>query len=184
VTLRGSNQKNATENFEMQYTITYIGITPEDPEGNFEPATRSIIFDTDHLVPHEWAFRRHDNSEWQYCELEHINCAMAGAFWFDYKGPVEISKSDRFVSLAPGESWSDEVGGYLLPTDLAVGDEIRYQVEGCLLETWNWGSKEEHSQTVLFHHNDGKNYGFKDPVWTERPIVLPASNPLEFTVVE
>ncbi|KAJ5196919.1 hypothetical protein N7449_007398 [Penicillium cf. viridicatum] len=73
--------------------------------------------------------------DWQYCELDHINCAMAGAFWFDYEGSVKIVTCDRFVSLAPGESWSDKVGGYLLPTNLPVGDEIRYQVEGCLLET-------------------------------------------------
>lgn len=78
---------------------------------------------------------------------------MAGVFWFDYEGSVEIANCNRFVSLAPGESWSDKVGGYLLPTHLPVGDEIRYQVEGCLLETWNWGSKEEDARTVLFHHN-------------------------------
>ncbi|KAJ5766040.1 uncharacterized protein N7511_003656 [Penicillium nucicola] len=179
VTLSGGNQKKLTENFVMQYTITYIGITSEDPQGNFEPATRSIVFDADNLVPSEWAFRRHNDGHWNYCELNGVNCAIAGALWIDYEGPVEIAKSGRFISLAPGESWSDSVGGDLLPKDLVLGDEIRYQVDGCLLETWNWGSMEEHSQTVLFYH-----HGFKDPIWTERPIVLPASNPLEFSVVE
>lgn len=89
-----------------------IGITPEDPEGIFEPATSSITFSADRPVPYEWAFRRCGNSDWQYCELDHINCAMAGAFWFDYEGSVEIANCNRFVSLAPGESWSDKVGGY------------------------------------------------------------------------
>lgn len=170
----------------MQYTITYSGLTSNDPEGDVDPATKPIIFDADRLIPHEWAFRRRANSKWEHCELNLLDCCVGGGWWFDYEGRIRIAECDRFVSLAPGESWSHTVNvGQVLPSDLLVGDEIRYQVDGYVFKMWNWGSKDEHAQTVLMHHNDGTNYGFNAPGWTDRPpMVLPSSNSLEFTIVE
>lgn len=168
------------------YTVTYCGITPEDPEVDIELATRPIIFDANSLrFPNEWAFQRQSNSDWKFCDLDRVECG-SGSFWFDYEGPVRIIEDEQFISLAPGESWRDTIcPGQLLPTDLPVGGEIRYQVEGCLFQMWNWGNKEDHAQTVLMHHNDGESYGFNAPGWTDRPLmVMPASNSLEFTIVE
>lgn len=77
---------------------------------------------------------------------------ISTAPWLVPSGSImrALSKSPTAIDLSV---WHLASHGVTRWEDTPVGDEIRYQVEGCLLETWNWGSKEEHARTVLFHHN-------------------------------
>jgi hypothetical protein len=64
--------------------------------------------------------------------------------------------------------------------DLAPGDQIRYQLDGRVIEMWNWGSKEDHVETLLM-----LSCGINAGDWINRsPIVVPASNPFEFTIIQ
>jgi hypothetical protein len=99
---------------------------------------------------------------------------------YDTEMAVNVGKDRRWIGLAPGESWSQELEiNERLPMDLAPGDKIRYQLEGRVIQMWNWGSKEDHAETVLMLPS-GRNAGD----WIDRsPIVVPASNSLEFTII-
>ena len=181
VTLTGAESKELTDtSFELVQTATYQGLVSKDPDADPEPATKPIIFDAFSLmIPFEWAFRSRGNSEWEYCQDTRVGCAMTDLM-YDGETAVNISKERRWISLAPGESWSQRLEiDDRLSSDQAPGDKIRYQLEGRIIETWNWGSKEDHAQTVL-RLPSGSDAGD----WTDRPpIVIPASNPLEFTIV-
>ncbi|KAJ5884632.1 hypothetical protein N7495_009142 [Penicillium taxi] len=96
---------------------------------------------------------------------------------------VAVGRSDEFASLCPGETWSwtytEEV-----PDNAEVGDTLRSQFEETQLDWWDWGSKEDHTSTMVTlpfvqghdvlepKDNDG------------RPrIVIPASDPIDRKVV-
>ena len=181
VTLTGAERKEVTdEGFLLVQTVTYQGLVSQDPDADSEPATKPITFDGFSLmIPFEWAFRSRGNSEWEYCQDPRIGCAMSDLM-YDEETSVNVSQDPRWISLAPGESWSQEleINDRLL-SHQAPGDKIRYQLEGKIIEMWNWGSKEDHAQTVVMlpSNSDAGD-------WTDRsPIVVPASNPLEFTIV-
>jgi hypothetical protein len=181
VTLTGAESKKMTdERFLLVQTVTYQGLVSKDPEADSEPATQPIIFDAFNLlIPDERAFRSQGNSEWEYWQDPSVGCAMSDLI-YDFEAPVNISKDRRWMSLAPGESWSQKLEiDDRLSSDLAPGDKIRYQLEGETIKMWNWGSKEDHAQTMLMLPS-GRDAGD----WIDRsPIVMPASNPLEFTIV-
>lgn len=181
-TLTGAESKEMTdENFELVQTATYQSLVSKDPDADPEPATKPIIFDAFNLmIPFEWAFRSRGNSEWEYCPDTRVGCAMSDLMYDDTETTVNISKHCRWISLAPGESWSQRLEiDDRLPSDQAPGDKIRYRLEGEIIKMWNWGSKEDHAQTVLRlpSYSDAGD-------WSDQsPIVIPASNPLEFTIV-
>lgn len=55
---------------------------------------------------------------------------------------MNVGKDRRWISLASGESWSQELEiNERLPVDLAPGDKIRYQLEGRVIEMWNWAAR-------------------------------------------
>lgn len=102
---------------------------------------------------------------------------------------VSPGQHEDFVSLRPGESWTTlrRIQGEswtLLPDDAESGDEFRYRFNGITVDWWDWGSREEHANTVV-----------KLPCWTAgrvvepahndgRPIlVVPASGILEFSII-
>jgi hypothetical protein len=98
---------------------------------------------------------------------------------YDGETTVNVGKDRRWISLFPGESWIQDLEiDERLPSDLVPGDKIRYQLDGRVIEMWNWGSKEDHAETVLMLPSDREAGD-----WMDRPpIVVPASNPLEFTI--
>lgn len=163
--------------------VTYIGITQEDPDGDIQPATRPIIFDAFHmLVPDEETFCRRGSGDWACCETEAVGYPMADAL-YDGGGPVKIGTDKCWISLAPGEPWISPLSIYL-SFDKAVGDRIRCQLHGHVFKVWNWGSKKDHAESVLSSRY-GCEKGFQAPGWTDRPpIVMPASNLLDFTIVD
>ncbi|KAJ5160305.1 uncharacterized protein N7482_007309 [Penicillium canariense] len=181
VVLTGAGSMEMTDvNFQLVQTVTYRGLVSKDPGADPEPATQLITFDAFNLmIPFEWAFRSRGNSEWEYCQDQSVDCALTDLI-YDSETAVNVGKDRRWISLAPGESWSQELEiDERLPSDLAPGDNIRYQLEGEIIKMWNWGSKEDHAQTVLMLPS-GRDAGD----WINRsPIVVPASNPLEFTII-
>ncbi|RDW66584.1 hypothetical protein BP6252_10219 [Coleophoma cylindrospora] len=119
---------------------------------------------------------------WEHCEPED-HCWLA--IYDDPDISVHVGKDNNFVSLHPGEVWA-KTCRVQLPDDVAVGDVFRFRWTGGMVDWWDWGSREEeHAQTVV-----------KLPCWIMgkvtdpadndgRPkLVVPASNFVEFTIVE
>lgn len=101
---------------------------------------------------------------------------------FFFPDPFHVGHSqDRFRTLRPGESCSltREVSDF--PKNAAPGDVFRYGYKGGKLDWWNWGDFEDHEDTVVWIYGR-----VTDPKDNEgRPgIIIPASNLIEFTIVE
>ncbi|KGO75767.1 hypothetical protein PITC_033510 [Penicillium italicum] len=109
-----------------------------------------------------------------------------GATGFTERVPLNVGRNDgnNFWTLKPGEFWSFTREVREFPNDAAPGDRFGYLFKGATLDWWNWGSLEDHEDTVVWvpgwlvakvqdpRDNDG------------RPkIVVPASNAVEFTLV-
>lgn len=180
MTLAGASSKDLLDtSFQLVQTVTYRGLVSKDPNGDPEPGTKPITFDAFNLmIPFEWAFRSSENDTWEYCPDQRIGCAMTDLM-YDGETTVNVGKDRRWISLFPGESWIQDLEiDERLPSDLVPGDKIRYQLDGRVIEMWNWGSKEDHAETVLMLPSDREAGD-----WMDRPpIVVPASNPLEFTI--
>lgn len=100
---------------------------------------------------------------------------------YDSEGDVlvNISQDARWICLAPVGSWSGSLEAIQwLSSDRTSGDIFRYQLEGQVINPWNWGSKEGHAQITLMHRAKGE---FDAADWRKRPpIIVPASNSLDF----
>ncbi|CAI7606598.1 unnamed protein product [Penicillium discolor] len=101
---------------------------------------------------------------------------------FCFPDPFHVGHSQgRFRTLRPGESCSltREVSDF--PKNAAPGDVFRYGYKGGKLDWWDWGNFEDHEDTVVWIYG-----GVTDPKDNEgRPgIMIPASNLIEFTIVE
>lgn len=71
------------------------------------------------------------------------------------------------------------------PNDAAPGDRFRYLFKGATLDWWNWGNFEDHEDTVVWVPG-WLRAKVQDPKYNEgRPtVVVPASNAVEFTLVD
>jgi hypothetical protein len=104
---------------------------------------------------------------------------------------VSVGQHEDFVSLRLGESWitqrrlqGEAASWTTLPGDRYVGDVFRYRFKGAFVDWWDWGTREEHANTVV-----------KLPCWTagqvvdptdngKRPkLVVPASAAVEFSII-
>jgi hypothetical protein len=102
---------------------------------------------------------------------------------------VRPAEHKDFISLRPGETWTTQrrlqgSGWTVLPKGYAVGDAFRYRFKGATVEWWDWGSKEEHADTVVTlpcwiaaKVKDPQDNGGRPK------LVVPASEFVEFTVV-
>lgn len=98
--------------------------------------------------------------------------------------------ADDFASLRPGESWTTigwlhEWPDISLPRDSMTGDVFRYRVSRAEMSWWDWGSIDDHRETMV-----------KLPCWVKgdvtdpkdngrRPsLVVPVSEWFEFTLLE
>jgi hypothetical protein len=126
-------------------------------------------------------FRENDKDEWSPHELgglfTHHN------YRFSTTIPVNVGCNDRndFVALVPGESWSftREVSDF--PQDVAPGDKFRYGFKGGSISWWDWGHFHDHRDTVV--GIDGRVFDPQDNGGRPK-LVVPASNWVEFTLVE
>lgn len=101
---------------------------------------------------------------------------------FCFPDPFHVGHSqDRFRVLRPGESCSltREVSDF--PKNAAPGDVFRYGYKGGKLDWWNWGNFEDYEDTVVWIYGR-----VTDPKDNEgrSGIIIPASNLIEFTIVE
>lgn len=113
---------------------------------------------------------------------------IAGSFThheyrFSERVPVNVGhdNQDKFGALVPGESWSFKREVTDFPTNVSPGDKLRYGFKGAQLDWWDWGHFRDHENTVVWINGkvrDPKDNG-------GRPgLVVPASNWVEFTVIE
>ncbi|PVI03665.1 hypothetical protein DM02DRAFT_625714 [Periconia macrospinosa] len=92
---------------------------------------------------------------------------------------IFVGQNSRFISLALGEChtttsriWPDTE----FVENLELGADYSYQYIGNEIAWWNWGRKENHGSTRIWISETSHN---------SRPrIVLPASNPVNFTIIE
>jgi hypothetical protein len=111
VTLTGAKDKNlADDHFQLVHTVTYRGlVSSKDPDTEPGPATHHITFDALYLmIPLEGAFKSRESGNWKYCPDRSVGCAMTDLI-YDTDMAVNIEKVRRWISLAPGESWSQEL---------------------------------------------------------------------------
>ncbi|CAN8104414.1 unnamed protein product [Discula destructiva] len=104
---------------------------------------RPIIFHTQPILMAGLGFYHLRNNKWREVEDDNHGCYMIT------DGPDEEVKvggqdtrSERFVSLQPGESWSYVVT-WEVDKDVKVGDRLKFQFKGAVVDWWDWGSKEE-----------------------------------------
>lgn len=99
---------------------------------------------------------------------------------------VNVTDEELFLSLQPGESWTDEFTFDLseLHEDTAVGDSYRFLYWGGCVEWWIWGTREEHADTTV--KVPPWRGDVVDPIGNERKqkINIPGSNTVEFVVVD
>ncbi|PYI26635.1 hypothetical protein BP00DRAFT_355445 [Aspergillus indologenus CBS 114.80] len=145
-----------------------------------------IVFHTFLFEDVDWrqeGFRlyRKQDGQWQPYEIR-------GSFTHHrYRFPDPVSKNvgrnedNDFHALNPGESWSFTRRVTDFPDNVVVGDTFRYYYKGAQLDWWDWGHFQDHKDTVVTI--DGKVREPEDN--GGRPaLVVPASNYVEFTVVE
>ncbi|GFF51533.1 conserved hypothetical protein [Aspergillus udagawae] len=126
-------------------------------------------------------FRRKWDDDWSSVEIPVI--FTYHMYRFSKCVPVNVGRNDqdKFAALLPGESWSFTREVTHFPKNAAPGDEFRYRFKGTQLDWWDWGHLRDHENTVV-----GIEYLVRDPKDNGgRPgLVVPASNWVEFTMVE
>ena len=101
---------------------------------------------------------------------------------------VHVSEDKDFVSLQPGHSWTasrrlqSEIWPLLLE-DMEDGQAFRYVFSGAALDWWDWGTKEEHQDTVVWLPG-GLAGSVVEPADNNgrMKLVVAASEPVEFTL--
>ncbi|PYH83157.1 hypothetical protein BO82DRAFT_412118 [Aspergillus uvarum CBS 121591] len=147
---------------------------------------KPIVFHTFLFKDVDWrqeGFRlyRKENGQWQPYEIR-------GSFTYHrYRFPNPVLKNvgrnedNDFHALNPGEPWSFTRCVTDFPDNVVPGDTFRYCYKGAQLDWWDWGHFQDHKETVVTI--EGKVREPEDN--GGRPaLVVPASNHVEFTVVE
>ncbi|CAG8218914.1 unnamed protein product [Penicillium salamii] len=181
-TLSMKDQTPSNPRYPLTVTVSYEAEAGHPHSGR--PITfRSFIFEqpddhdegfriyrkgNDEWTPHEW--RTH---QWGFIIVENT--------------PLNVGRNDenQFWTLKPGESWSFTREVSQFPKDAASGDTYRYLFKGATLDWWDFGTFEDHEDTVVWvpgwlvtKISDPKDNGGR-PV-----VVVPASNAVEFTLVD
>jgi hypothetical protein len=192
MTLENSSTVSRHEILDVVVKVTYDGRAGLESE---KQEVRPITF-------HKYAFEaldgpregfrlyrrsKVDNRGWETCKLDDGTGFMIVD---DPDVSVCVGQDENFVTLHPGQFWttSRRLQGESwtsLPANVEVGDVFQYMIKGTTVDWWDWGSREEHMETVV-----------KLPCWYAgsvvdpadnggRPkLVVPASNVVQFTVTE
>jgi hypothetical protein len=169
----------------LRYPVTMTLSYDAAPDGFDEkPVTfHTFIFkDIDNrLGGFRLYFRKTGDDDWSSHELP--GRFTHHMYRFSECVPVNVGRNDQdeFAALVPGESWSFTREVTDFPRNIAPSDEFRYRFKGTQLDWWDWGHFRDHENTVV-----GIEYKVRDPEDNGgRPgLVVPASNWVEFTVVE
>lgn len=167
VTLECPAKLGRKEILDVTVKVTYRGLS-EGAEQQARPITFHKYGFEVLSGPREGfrLYRRRDTA-WEACEDEE---EPGFAIMDDPDVEVHVGQDENFASLEPGESWttSRRIQGETwssLPDDTAVGDVFRYRSKGATVDWWDWGSREEHAETVV-----------KLPCWIAGPVADPAGN--------
>lgn len=159
---------------EATIKVTYDGIC--GPEGRVERATRPVTF-------HSWAiagleddpsrdgfrlYRRRGgdmDGPWEECEED--DGGHEGFRIYDRPDEaVHVATHNDFTSLQPGESWTtSSYLHHMIPDDVSPNDAFSYGFRGAVVDWWDWGSAEDHAETVVML-----------PCWIAAKVVDPADN--------
>jgi hypothetical protein len=182
------------ERIKVRMKVSYDGLTDEVGEAVLADAKPIIIRNLPFSFSNFLVLRRcHDYDEWDSdnddLEWERYHDDSWNLSYKLVDGPnieVNVTDEELFLSLQPGESWTDEFTFDLseLHEDTAVGDSYRFLYWGGCVKWWIWGSREEHSNTTVKvppWRGDAV-----DPVDNEgkQKIVIPGSNTVEFFLVD
>ncbi|RAH62700.1 hypothetical protein BO85DRAFT_473403 [Aspergillus piperis CBS 112811] len=105
-------------------------------------------------------------------------------FWDNPDRVLNVAENPegRFVTLFPGESWSKS-WSFDLPDDLRPGEQVRYQFVGITLDWWDWGTAEDHAQTIVTLPGSGiEPISHPKNNDNRSKVVIPASNIVEWTM--
>ncbi|KAJ7034600.1 hypothetical protein C8F04DRAFT_1101526 [Mycena alexandri] len=137
------------QNFDVTAKVTYDGVS----DNSSLPARPIILHKYTLDCEGQQLYRRDANrNNWEKCDFP------AGTTGFmivdDPDVAVQVAKHEDFVSLAPGESWStthmlENQSWTELPSESATGDAFRFRFMGTTVDWWDWGSAEEHVDTVV-----------------------------------
>ncbi|PWY72768.1 hypothetical protein BO83DRAFT_408482 [Aspergillus eucalypticola CBS 122712] len=166
------------EAWPLTWKLTYHGVS-----GDGIP--RPITFSVNDLYAWEAScfYRRSpETGEWNSWRSY---CTAGYAVFEEEDVPCAVGTSDGFMSLQPNETWTEvrELETMIdLPEDARDGEVMRHLFKGCRLSWWDWGTKEDHIDTIV------SVIGFgvitSPPDNDGRPeVVIPASDMVEFTVV-
>ncbi|KAI0903969.1 hypothetical protein F4823DRAFT_616630 [Ustulina deusta] len=194
VTLACAATASQEGKFQVTMKVKYDGIVGEEATAS---EARAIIFHTQAFLDPEGErdgfqlYRsRDERRSWERCEIDDEGC-WAGLPVDDPDCVISVAGEDmekHFVSLCPGEEWStlkwlqDSVWSGL-PEDSAPGDIFRYSFTGTMVEWWDWGTKDEHKDTLVSlpawisgYVTDPRDNGGRGA------LVVPASEAVEFVM--
>ncbi|KAK4122988.1 hypothetical protein N657DRAFT_443593 [Parathielavia appendiculata] len=199
VTVKGSTSVKCYDRITVTLVFTYHGVTGTN--GSLEVSTAPPV------TFHSWALtssrdftfqvqrRRGAGSDWEDCQvLEDFSCCGPGPGRAYDEPDLEVSigqQDEDFTSLRPGESWTEtewlnDWPDVSLPRDSMPGDQFRGRVKRSgVLDWWDWGTMEEHRETVVKLPCFVKGYVTEPKDIGGRPkLVVPASEWFEFTLIE
>ena len=166
----------------VDFTLTYHGVANEDGEIT-AVETWPITIDTDALFytnSSDRLYRRNENGRWE----NSANDEICGGGIADEDIHINIKESESFASLIPGDTWTTSYSLVdQLPDDEVVGDAFLYRFQGTTIEWWDWGDKDTYASPVVTLRSWISGGGF-DPPGNSLKLVVPASNDVEFTIVE
>ncbi|CEN61273.1 hypothetical protein ASPCAL07935 [Aspergillus calidoustus] len=169
---------------DVNVTVTYHGVN-ENGNERLEEAP-PIIFHTYAITDPTVAmscYRQRNDNEWEEVESEE-GCLG----YVDFPNQrVHVGDHEDFVSLKAGESWTTVYAvadiSYAFPTDVVSGDQFRFRFDGCRLDWWDWGSVEDHVDTVVSLPSFGTYVCDPRDNGGRPEVVIPASNDIHFTYV-
>lgn len=100
------------------------------------------------ITIHVWPLRAEGCRfyRWRDTRWDEMEDDSYGAFLIVDAPDVELnigeSNDDNFVSLRPGESWTDETH-YSVPGNVAPGDRFKFIFKGATVDWWDWGHKQD-----------------------------------------
>lgn len=174
--------------------VTYDGLVSDDRTIESTDAKPIILHNMNLYLGFQLHYCRYDyvsddpneddDLEWEPYVGEEDTCYRI------VEGPVyeiKVVEDDNFESLQLGQAWvyPQTLDEESLHSESVVGDRYRYQYRGGSVDWWVWGDCEEHANTIV-KLSPWISGNVVEPAGNEgKPrIMVPASNIVEFTIVE
>lgn len=181
----------------IRYKVTYHGVgTTDSISPTADPITflidifnDELNYNLDHRVSDSDSDSDSDSEQWITCRYGRGYCPGIAS---DQPSKIYISLSEAFVCLHPGQSWEgsfafdDEIWEF--PDHLRIGAMFRLSFKGATIRWWDWGTKDDHVDTVLTFRGYGQKLSapdFTDDDNGGRPrIFVPCSNEIGLVLAD